>query len=189
MTLLKASIGLSAAALIGGGLFMYSGLYNIGADVPHFPPVFALLEILRDRSIAAHAKGLVVPHLDNPALIAEGAGHYREMCSGCHLAPGIKDSEIRAGLYPRPPAFTEPLDIDAAQTFWVIKHGVKLTAMPAWGATHDDQAIWGLVAFVRQLPTLSAEQYEHLTNNGEGREHHHHSANASSDGDDVHDVD
>ena len=173
MKLLKTCVLLAIMGLLGGGVFLYSGVYDIGADAPHFPVVFALLETFRERSIATHAKGIVVPPLDDPTLIAEGAEHYAAMCSGCHLAPATKDSDIRAGLYPQPPNLTEPLDIDAAQAFWIIKHGVKMTAMPAWGTTHGDQAIWGLVAFVRQLPKLSIEQYEQVTGKAGGHEHHH----------------
>lgn len=173
MKILRPSLAILAAALVGGGLFVYSGFYNIGADVPHFRPVFALIAVFRDRSIAAHAKGLDVPPLDNPALIAEGAEHYAAMCSGCHLAPGKATSDIRTGLYPQPPSLAEHVHADAAQMFWVIKHGVKLTAMPAWGATHDDQAIWGLVAFVQKLPMLSAAQYARLTASDAEHEHHH----------------
>jgi mono/diheme cytochrome c family protein len=47
-----------------------------------------------------------------------------------------------------------------AEQFWIIKHGVKLTGMPAWGVTHDDELLWNVVAFVRKLPELTAVQYE-----------------------------
>jgi mono/diheme cytochrome c family protein len=50
----------------------------------------------------------------------------------------------------------------AAEEFWIIKHGVKMTAMPAWGRTHSDDLIWDMVSFVRKLPSLSAEQYRAL---------------------------
>ncbi|MBI2801614.1 MAG: cytochrome c [Gammaproteobacteria bacterium] len=181
MNILKACLLLLIIGLFGGGLFVYSGVYNIGADVPHFPPVFAVLETFRDRSIAAHAQGVTAPPLDDPALIAEGGEHYAAMCSGCHLAPGKKNSEIRAGLYPQPPNLTEHVHTDAAEAFWVIKHGVKMTAMPAWGTTHDDQAIWGLVAFLQKLPGLSAEQYEHLAGRAAGHGHHHGTAQGNDD--------
>lgn len=42
----------------------------------------------------------------------------------------------------------------------MIKHGVKLTAMPAWGRTHSDELMWDMVAFVRKLPALSPAQYQ-----------------------------
>ncbi len=162
MTILKICWILLLATLLGGGLFVYSGVYNIGADSPHLRPVFALLEMFRERSIIQHAQRIEAPPLADPALIAEGAAHYSAMCSGCHLAPGRANSEIRAGLYPQPPRLTEATDLTAAESFWVIKHGVKMTAMPAWGTTHDDEAIWGLVAFLRKLPELSPAQYAKL---------------------------
>ena len=42
----------------------------------------------------------------------------------------------------------------------MIKHGVKMTAMPAWGRTHNDQLIWDMVAFVGKLPSMSPAQYK-----------------------------
>src|SRR5215469_13800325 len=126
MNFLKALLLVVIVGLIGLGAFIYSGTYNIGADEPHSKLVFALMETLRDQSIAAHATGIVVPNLDDEKLIAEGAQHYAAMCTGCHLAPGIKDSEIRPGLYPRPPNLSENQDLTPAQTFWVIKHGIKM---------------------------------------------------------------
>src|SRR5512147_2492243 len=83
-----------------GGAYIWSGAYPIGADVPHWQVTFELLELLRDRSIAEHAKGIQIPVLDDPKLIEEGAAHYNEMCKGCHLAPGVVNSELRTGLYP-----------------------------------------------------------------------------------------
>lgn len=88
------------------------------------------------------------------------------MCSGCHLAPGLEPTEISKGLYPKPPNFSvrhENHDMSAAQQFWVIEHGIKMTAMPAWGATHGDAVIWDMVAFIRRLPSLSAEEFRAAT--------------------------
>jgi hypothetical protein len=43
--------------------------------------------------------------------------------------------------------------------FWTIKHGIKMSAIPAWGKSHDDEAIWNMVAFVRKAPGMSAPDY------------------------------
>lgn len=51
----------------------------------------------------------------------------------------------------------------AARQFLIIKHGIKMSAMPAWGKTHDDATIWTIVAFLQQLPTLTPEQYGEVT--------------------------
>jgi mono/diheme cytochrome c family protein len=82
------------------------------------------------------------------------------MCTGCHLGPGMERSEMSQGLYPPAPELARQSDRSAAERFWIIKHGVKLSAMPAWGKTHDDQLIWDMVAFIGTLPKLSPEQYK-----------------------------
>lgn len=165
---------LPVLALVGGGLYIWSGSYDIGADAPHSRPVELLIEALRERSIDSHADEVKVPALDDRKLIAEGAEHYAAMCTGCHLAPGMDENEIRPGLYPKPPLLYQQSHENPAEQFWVIKHGIKFTAMPAWGATHDDQAIWGMVAFLQKLPSLGPEQYAQMTAHaGEEHEHHH----------------
>ncbi|RZU48150.1 cbb3-type cytochrome c oxidase subunit III [Fluviicoccus keumensis] len=154
----------SALAVAAGLGFVWSGVYAIGADEPHWRPVEAFISFFRDRAIAHHATGITVPaNLDDPAVISMGAEHYNAMCTGCHLSPLQQDSEIRPGLYPQPPKLAEHGMHDPAEAFWVIKHGIKLTAMPAWGPTHDDEEIWAMVAFLRKLPTLDASAYRRLT--------------------------
>lgn len=148
--------------VIAGAIFIYSGVYNIGADAPHWPVTRQLIGALRDHSIAQRDGNVTVPNLDDPALIAEGAGHYAQMCVGCHMAPGMSDSELRTGLNPKPPNLARIGIENPAEAFWFIKHGVKMSGMPAWGLTHDDHKIWSLVAFARKLPGLSAEQFRQM---------------------------
>ena len=64
------------------------------------------------------------------------------------------------GLYPAAPELARRDDLSPAEQFWVIKHGVKLTAMPAWGKTHNDELIWDMVAFLQALPKMSPQQYK-----------------------------
>jgi mono/diheme cytochrome c family protein len=152
-----------ASLLIGGiaGALIFTGLYDIGADAPHTPPVHWVVESLRDRSIAVRARGIVAPtDLSDQKRIETGAALYAGMCTGCHLAPGMERTEISQGLYPRAPELSRGLAHSSAEEFWMIKHGVKLTGMPAWGPTHSDELIWDMVAFIRTLPTLSPAQYQ-----------------------------
>jgi mono/diheme cytochrome c family protein len=149
-----------SAAAVG---WTYSGQYNVAADAPHWDMTTRAMAAIREHSIAARAAGLTVPNLADPALIALGAEHYAGMCTGCHLAPGMGDNEMRQGLYPKPPNLTERRDRSPAESFWIVKHGLKMSGMPAWGVTHDDKAVWGLVAFVQHLPTMDAAAYAALT--------------------------
>jgi mono/diheme cytochrome c family protein len=146
---------------IGTLAFVWSGRYDIGADAPHTRPVFALMQALRERSIRTHAADLVVPDLSDPQRVLKGAGQYAAMCTQCHLSPAMADSEIRPGLYPQPPNLSR-MRVDPKQAFWVIKHGIKMSAMPAWGASHDDATIWSMVAFLQKLPGMSAQEYQDI---------------------------
>ena len=53
----------------------------------------------------------------------------------------------------------------------MIKHGIKATGMPAWGKSMEDEYIWGLVAFVQQLPKLDTEAYQALVASSGGHSH------------------
>jgi mono/diheme cytochrome c family protein len=147
---------------IGGGVFIDSGVYNIGADEHHSRIVLAIIEQLRNRSVAVRARAIDVPKLENPESIKAGAEHYATLCVGCHLAPGVTKSDIRVGLYPHPPNLAQEDLADAQRAFWIIKHGIKMSAMPAWGKTVDDGAIWDIVAFVKQMPAMTPETYRQL---------------------------
>jgi mono/diheme cytochrome c family protein len=78
------------------------------------------------------------------------------------LAPGVTRSELRPGLYPHPPNLAQEASPDARRAFWTIKHGIKMSAMPAWGTLLDDAAIWDVVALVRRLPSMAPEGYQQL---------------------------
>ena len=152
-------VAVLAILAAGAGVFVYSGLYNIGADDPHTRPVFAVLQTLRDRSIQIRSRDIAVPDLQDPQLILKGAGQYAAMCTDCHLNPGMTDSEIRPGLYPQPPNLSQ-VRLDPRVVFWTIKHGIKMSAMPAWGFSHDDATIWSMVAFVQKLPGMTPAEYK-----------------------------
>ncbi|MGH8352605.1 MAG: c-type cytochrome, partial [Pseudomonas sp.] len=75
-------------------------------------------------------------------------------------------------LYPAPPNLTEVgVDGDPAAAFWIIKHGIKASGMPAWGKSKGDPYLWGMVAFLQQLPTLDAKQYQALVAASAGHQH------------------
>ena len=146
---------------VGAGAFVYSGVYNVGADDQHTKPVLAVMQSLREQSIRARSKDITVPDLNDEQLILKGAGQYAAMCTGCHLKPGMQDSEIRPGLYPQPPNLSQ-VRVDPKAAFWVVKHGIKMSAMPAWGGSHDDATMWSMVAFLQKLPDMTPQQYKDM---------------------------
>jgi mono/diheme cytochrome c family protein len=147
---------------LGTALFVESGFYNIGADDHHTKAVLALIAQLRDRSIEARLDSIKPQLAATPAMIKSGAGHYAALCVGCHLAPGLLKSDLRTGLYPHPPNLVQEDMQESRRAFWIIKHGIKMSAMPAWGKTLEDDAIWDVVAFVRKMPNMTPEDYQQL---------------------------
>lgn len=153
--------------------FVTSGTYPVGADVPHYPAFHWLLTTMREKSIARAAADIVVPtDLGTPQRLLAGGADYNDMCAGCHLKPGKRESDFSVGLYPSPPNLTQ-IDVAAdamekanQRRFWIIKHGIKASGMPAWGPTHDDERIWNMVAFLQRLPELTPAQYQILTARG-----------------------
>ena len=163
MRCLKRVIGVVVIVLVAGIIVMYSGVISVAATNPHAPLTAYVLSTTMDNSVRYHAKDIRPPPLDDSQMVMEGFRHYREMCAGCHLAPGMESSEIRQGLTPEPPKLQEvAAEWRPAELFWLIQNGVKMSGMPAWGQTHSDAKIWDIVAFLEKLPQMSAEQYQEM---------------------------
>ena len=152
--------------LVGMLLFLYSGAYNVSAMVPHNKLTLWIINTLKDNSIERRSNDIKTPNnLNDTSLIKIGFEHYKEMCQGCHGAPGIERNEIGQGLYPKPPNLAHSAkEMPASELFWITKNGIKLTGMPAFGKTHSDDKIWALVAFMKTLPNMTKEQYQTLRN-------------------------
>jgi mono/diheme cytochrome c family protein len=162
-------------AIVGVFTVVMSGVINIGADQGHSPLVYNFLETARTRSIAYASKDIIVPDLEKVEMISSGGADYKDMCAGCHLSPGVESTDFSESLYPKPPNFTNAQVVDryktdagAQQSFWAIKHGIMASGMPAWGASHDDDRMWAMVAFIRSLPELDEAQYTMLTTRIDG---------------------
>ena len=121
------------------------------------------MNTVRERSVAIGAADIAVPgDLADAKRIASGAAQYDEMCSLCHLASGHEADRDQPGPLFGAPELRRKRDLTPAEQFWVVKHGLKMTGMPAWGVTHDDALLWDVVAFLRKLPDLTADQYQTL---------------------------
>ena len=158
-----------------------SGAYNMAATEKHWAVTEKIIEWVRESSIEARARNLEVPALDGEERLIKGAVHYDAMCPICHLAPGLKPTELSAGLYPQPPVFHQRQPVidpaekqaRARQYFWVIKNGLKMTAMPAWGLSHDDDSIWVMAAFILEMGHMTPEQYRELIESAKDHAHTH----------------
>jgi mono/diheme cytochrome c family protein len=93
-------------------------------------------------------------------MLAAGATAYKSMCQQCHAGPGAERAEWAEGMRPRPPHLTEAAaEWALGEVFWLVRHGVRMSGMPAFGPTHGDEEIWGIAAFVKELPAMTPERY------------------------------
>ena len=154
---------------ISAAIFISSGVFNIAANDQHWDITTSILEVVRERSISTRSSSIKVPNLTDSKRIANAAPNYAAMCAQCHLAPGIDKSELYEGLYPQPQIFykLDKFTRQPEETFWIIKNGLKMTGMPAWGIYNSDEQIWDLVAMLSTIKDMTAEQYQKLVDAGE----------------------
>ncbi len=166
--------------IAGSAVYFWSGAYNVAATEPHWSVSSFFLEKIRDRSIIVHSRGINPPSIEDQKLVEIGFPHFHEMCRLCHGAPGYPLTEFAEGLYPDPPSLASQStqqNWNNAQLFWIVRNGIKMTGMPAFGPTHEDDELWGVVAFVRRLPEMNQEDYDLWVRKTSPHDEHEHTHN------------
>jgi mono/diheme cytochrome c family protein len=145
-------------------IVIFGGYYPIAASQPDPGGVGWILGAITDHSVERESAGLKAPVL-SAADIREGGGHFKGMCQRCHGGPGAPREDFAEGLNPQPPNLAESTDdMSAGQVFWIAKHGIKMTAMPAFGKTDSDDELWKVAAFVKQMSKVTPQQYAAIPN-------------------------
>ena len=120
-------------------LILATGAINMGADVKPGLIERTLAPWGRDRSVAKRAPNEKNPFAGDLAAIATGLDHYSENCVMCHGAPGVAAAELSKGINPPAPSVgKQEGDPPVGALFWVIKHGLRITAMPGTSTTHTN---------------------------------------------------
>jgi mono/diheme cytochrome c family protein len=148
----------------------HAGVYDISATDQHLAPTYWLLDTGMRRSVRQRAAEITTPDLGEPGQIERGLALYRRHCVQCHGAPGVAPEPFALGMTPTPAnlVYTARAWLPA-EVFWVVKEGIKMTGMPAWKHRMPDGDIWAIVAFMRELPRLSPQEYR-SRNAGEAAE-------------------
>ena len=104
------------------------------------------------------ARGLSAPPAANEEAIVAGGKLYMAGCAGCHGEPGKPYHEEEAH-YPSVPQLPHSgSQYSEGEIAWIIKHGIRMTGMSAYGPFYKENEVWALAAFVRRINTLSAEE-------------------------------
>lgn len=173
MKIIIALVAAAAVALLCAIAYVHSGIYDVAASSQHGGIAEWFLSSTSRASVERRAEDIAVPDLDDDALALAGINDFNSMCAGCHGAPGNSPDAAGQGLNPAPPDLAQSAaDMTPAQLFWVTKHGIRMTGMPAWGATHDDDSIWPVVAFMTRLPGMDEAGYQEMLGAASGHGHH-----------------
>ena len=162
----RAAFRASVVAVIvatGALLYAWTGLVSVSASSGHAALTYWFLDFGKRKAVRTQSAGIHVPPLDDPALVLKGAGHYATGCAPCHGAPGKRPAVVAARMTPEPPYLPAKLDRwETAELFWIVKHGIKFTGMPAWPTQKRDDEVWAMVGFLLALPKLDPREYERL---------------------------
>lgn len=159
---------LAIIASVGAAVFFFGGYFSVAAS-EHDPGIVKwALERVRDTSVARHGRATSPVNLDDPEIVRRGARAFSDRgCANCHGAPGVNWQKFSEGMNPDPPDLKDVVgDLEPGEIFWVVKNGIRMTAMPSFGSIGtDDNEIWSIVAFVRNLPKVSDADFKAWTAN------------------------
>lgn len=147
-------------ALAGGAVVAF-GLFPTAATTPHLPETEWAIHRTFEDSVRRQATPLTLT--PTPAQVTAGFVQYDRHCAICHGGPGAPRADFATGMNPAPPYI-----VDAARTwtpgqlYWILDHGVKMTAMPSWREVMTRDQMVDTVAFLEALPYLSPTDYARL---------------------------
>jgi mono/diheme cytochrome c family protein len=160
---------------LGAAAVLWTGSVSVAASSPPGKLEESLARMAIDRAVARRAPKSPNPVGKSPDALRVGLSHYRENCVGCHGASGVDAAEYGQGLNPPAPDLSLPRvqRRTDGELFWIVSNGIRMTGMPAFSPTHKEEELWKIVAFVRHLPELSADEERALAAEAEGGDHHH----------------
>jgi len=154
---------LLAILAVAGFLTAASGIIPIKASSGHWPMTEWFLQFSKKRSVSFHSVSIPVPPLEDPSLVLKGAGHYDLGCRPCHGSPALHHPRVASSMTPHPPYLPPRIaEWEPEELFYIVKHGLKFTGMPAWPSQNRDDEVWAMVAFLLEMQQLDEEAYQRL---------------------------
>ena len=173
MKLLKRLAMSITICLVGVYIFVQSGIFNVAATIKDGPVITWLLHTTMEKSVERRAQNIEVPDINNDEMILAGLSDYVSMCAQCHGEPDKPSSILAQGLNPAPPDLEHLTEGGtAAEMFWVINNGIRMTGMAAFGKTHEADEIWPVVAFLQSAKDITSSEYNQMKKEAEAYGHH-----------------
>jgi len=136
------------------------GFSQIRVDAKPSALETAVLRAAVRASVRRSAAGVPSPPAANDDDIVAGGKLYVLGCQGCHGDLGGPYQEDN-DLYPAPPQLTHAgTQYSEPELYWIVKHGVRMTGMSAYGPFYSEKELWSLAAFLRRIDKLPREMIE-----------------------------
>lgn len=157
-------LGVAVTGTLAALAVVYGGLYDVASTRQHLQPTYSVLEIAMRQSVRLRARGIDVPPLNDEQMVLRGAGCFAAKCVQCHGAPGVAQGDIGKSMQPLPgPLVDARKRWQPRELYWLTRHGIKMSGMPAWEFRLTEDELWDMVAFLQRLPDLNATQYAQLS--------------------------
>jgi thiosulfate dehydrogenase len=143
-------------AVFGGAYaYVHYGFFNMRADQARGTVERIYMRGAMDRYAERYAANQKNPLTADEATLIAGVKLYKNDCALCHGGPSNPISDVGQGLNPRAPQFLKDApDLPEYQNFWIIKHGIRMTGMPAWEKVLTDSEIWQLTTFLTKFEQI-----------------------------------
>ena len=107
-------------------------------------------------TIARESAGLTNPLPMTDENLIAGIKTYGNDCAVCHGAADAKESTLAKGFYIEAPQLAKDgvEDDPDGVTFWKLKHGIRFSAMPAFGDNLSDDDLWKVTLFLKHMDKL-----------------------------------
>lgn len=158
-------LGFIAAILIlpiGCLAYFALGFSQTRADTKPSALETSILQSAVRASIRRNSSNIPNPPSTNDDDLVAGGKLYVAGCQGCHGDLGGPYQENH-DLYPVPPQlphggtqYSEP------ELYWIVKHGIRMTGMSAYGPFYSEKQLWSLAAFLRRINNLPPGMLEKI---------------------------
>ena len=142
--------------------YLALGMGNTPADVR--PPAWetAIMKPAVHAAVKRNVANLSAPSAATEEFIIAGGKLYVMGCMGCHGEPGKPFAEDHANYPPVPQLPHVGTQYSEPEIYWIVKHGIRMTAMSAYGPFYSEEQFWSLAAFIRRIDKLTAAEIQSI---------------------------
>ena len=155
---------LGLGVLAGAGAIMWIAIRGVSARDEPTGLEAVIARAVRRLAIPTSHRKLTSPVPASAEVLAHARAHFADHCALCHANDGSGQTEVGRHLYPKAPdmRLVATQSLTDGELFAIIRNGVRLTGMPAWGddSEEDGHETWGLVQFIRHLPQITPAEVE-----------------------------